>query len=214
MGDLPIKIMIVDDHPALRFGLRGLLETDPIFKVVAEAANGMEALDHAERSKIDIAMIDIGMPDIGGIKLTDKYLGMYPAAKIIIYSMHEEEEYVFQAIEAGASGYVTKTAPASEIKSAIRRVANGQKGFPSIDKFELRLTLRQRQVLWLIGNEKSNDDIAKKLGIGIRAVEGHRHEILQRIRPYLTEERARNPNILAIIAVKYKMRCNYPDGSF
>jgi DNA-binding NarL/FixJ family response regulator len=214
MRDLPIKILIVDDHPMTRTGLRGLLETRPAFSVVAEANNAKEALCHAKNMKIDVVLMDINMPDTNGIELTAQFRTAFPMIAVLIFSMHEEEEYVLQAIKAGAQGYVLKTASARDIIETINKIITDQVVFPLVLKPELLLTLRERQVLWLIGDEKSNREIARKLGIEERTVEGHRHKIWQKLKTVLPEEKAANQASLIIIAVKYRMRCNYPSDSF
>jgi DNA-binding NarL/FixJ family response regulator len=208
--DLPIRILIADDHELLRGGVRGLLETRPTFRVVAEAGNAKEALHHID--DVDIVLMDIrGM---NGIELTAHLRANFPNVFVLIYTDHQEEEFVLQAIKAGAHGYVMKRQPAADLIKAINKIAAGQTAFPSISKPELFLTLRERQVLWLIGDEKSNKDIARMLGIGTRAVEGYRSSIWQKLKARWPEERTRNLALLVTTAVKYQMRCSYPGSNF
>lgn len=213
MRNLPINILIVDDHPALRAGLRGLLETSPAFRVVAETGNAIEALHHVKESEIDIVLMDIVMQGTNGIDLTERVRGINSSIHILIYTQRDEEEYVLRAIRAGASGYMVKTMAARDIKNTINNICDGRKVFPPINQYELMLTIRERQVFWLIGDGRSIDRIGTQLNIGIRTVEGHRTRIVQKLKTVLSDEDGRNSNLMPIMAYQYRSRCEYPQDN-
>lgn len=210
MRNLPINILIVDDHPALRAGLRGLLETSPAFRVVAETGNAVEALHHVKESEIDIVLMDIEMQGTNGFDLTERLIGINSAIDVLIFTFRDEEESVLRAIRAGASGYMLKTMAACDIKNTINNICDGQKAFQPITQYELLLTIRERQVFWLIGEGRSNDRIGTQLNIGIRTVEGHRSHIWQKLKTVLSDEDGRNLDLMIIMAVRYRSRCEYP----
>ena len=120
-----IRILLVDDHPLVRDGLRARLETIPHFEIVAEAGNAEEALLHAAMQKPDLILMDINLAGINGIELTGRFNSLYPEIAILMLSMHDKAEYVTQAIQAGARGYVLKDAPAMDIITAIDTVMSG-----------------------------------------------------------------------------------------
>jgi two-component system response regulator NreC len=218
--DRPINIMLVDDHELLLKGLRGLLETRPAFRVVAEASGVEEALRTAkDRGGIDLVVTDLGMPHgtTAGIELTMKLLAEFPTLHVLIYTMHNEDKHILQAIQAGASGYVLKDRPASDIINAISSIVKGKTVFPPVLELERLLTPTERQVLWLLGDGKSNTYIAVeigiakgKLGITRRTVEGHRSSIWQKLRTVLPEEEGENPAVLINIATRYRDRSPFP----
>jgi len=117
-----VHILLVDDHPLVRDGLRARLETIPHFAIVAEAANAEEALHHAATHTIDLALMDINLGGMNGIDLTARFHALYPEIAVLMLSMHDKAEYVMQAIQAGARGYVLKDAPALDIITAIDTV--------------------------------------------------------------------------------------------
>lgn len=210
--DRPINIMLVDDHPMMRDALRGRLETRPTFRVVAEAADAEEALRHANDMAIDLVVTDIEMPGTDGIALTTKFRTKFPAIAVLVFTLHHEEEFILRAIEAGARGYVNKKEPGSIIINAINKIIKGQTVFPQVAKPESLLTLREKQVFWLLGDVKTNEDIAIKFDIVEHTVADCRSRILQKLRTVVPVEMADNPALLIIYAVKYRMRCHYPDS--
>jgi two-component system response regulator NreC len=195
----PIRVLIADDHPLLRSGLRGLLERDGEFRVVAEAPDGYEAIELAIAHKPDVILLDVGMPRLNGTDAAERLSEKVPAARIIMLSMHSDEAYVLKALKAGAKGYLLKASPEEDILAAVRAVAAGHAYFsPSITKLlvedyvtELRrrgvedsydlLGLREKEVLQLLARGKSNREIAEMLHISLTTVESHRSSILQKL---------------------------------
>ena len=194
-----IRVMIADDHPLVRGGLRFLLERAGEFEVVAEAADGYEAIDLAALHKPDVILLDVGMPRLNG---PDAALGISqkaPAARIIIVSMHSDEAYVLRALKAGARGYLLKASPEADVIAAIRAVAAGNAYFsPSItkllveeyvrearrrgvvDSYDL-LSVREKEILQTLASGKSNREVAELLHISISTVETHRNNIFQKL---------------------------------
>jgi DNA-binding NarL/FixJ family response regulator len=217
MRDLPVKILIVDDHPSVRGGVNAILGTDPSFRVVGEAGSRKEALDRAENGGIDIMMLDIELEDGNGIDLTLRLRTLHPQIDILIYSLHTEDKYVLRAKAAGARGYLYKSAYGREILDAFHKIARGQTAFPNISRPELLhpellLTLNEKRVLWLSGHrEYDTARIASHMGIVEATVNTHRHNIWQELKAALPEEETSNPNLLVILGVEYRQRCpEYP----
>ena len=199
MGANQIRVMIADDHQLVRSGLRGLLEREGEFKVVAEAADGYEAIELATVHKPDIILLDVGMPRLNGTDAAQRLSEKLPSSRIIILSMHSDEGYVLKALKAGARGYLLKASPEADVLAAVRAVAAGNAYFsPSITKLlvedyvgELRrrgvedsydlLTLREKEILQLLASGKSNRDIADVLHISVTTAESHRSSILQKL---------------------------------
>lgn len=184
-----VHILLVDDHPLVRDGLRARLETIPHFSVVAEAANADEALRHAATQTIDLALMDINLQGMNGIDLTARFNTLYPEIAVLMLSMHDKAEYVMQAIQAGARGYVLKDAPAQDIITAIDTVMSGgiyysaglskQLSHPLAPA--LLLTPREKEVLQRIATGKSNKHIARELNLSVRTVETHRLNIKRKL---------------------------------
>lgn len=184
-----VRILLVDDHPLVRDGLRARLETIPHFAVVAEAGNGEEALQHAAARGIDLALMDINMSGMNGLELTARLHALHPEIAVLMLSMHDKPEYVMQAIQAGARGYVLKDAPATDIIAAIDTVMRGgiyysaglakqlAKPMPPVQL----LTPREREVLQCIATGKSNKHIARALDLSVRTVETHRLNIKRKL---------------------------------
>jgi DNA-binding NarL/FixJ family response regulator len=190
MTDSPnVRILLVDDHPLVRDGLRARLETIPRFTVVAEAGNADEALHHAASRAIGLVLMDINLTGMNGIDLTARFHALHPEVAIIILSMHDKAEYVMQAVQAGARGYVLKDAPAMDIIQAIDTVMSGgiyysaglakQLSQPLAPSF--LLTPREKEVLQRIGAGRSNKHIARELGLSVRTVETHRLNIKRKL---------------------------------
>jgi two-component system response regulator NreC len=191
--------MIADDHPLVRSGLRFLLEREGEFQVVAEAADGYEAIDLAVLHKPDVILLDVGMPRLNG---PDAALGIsqkLPTARIVMVSMHSDEAYVLRALKAGARGYLLKASPEADVLAAVRAVAAGNAYFsPSITKLlveeyvvEVRrrgvedsydlLSLREKEILQILATGKTNREIADLLHISVSTVETHRNNIFQKL---------------------------------
>jgi len=185
-----IKILLVDDHPLVRDGLRARLEAVPAFQVVAEAGGAEEALRHAQSMEIDLVLMDINMRGTNGIELTAQFDAMFPEIAVLILSMHDNAEYVMQAMQAGARGYVLKDAPGQDIVSAIETVISGGIYYSAALAKQLSrpmtpgllLTARERQILQQIAEGKSNKQIARELDLSVRTVETHRLNIKRKLK--------------------------------
>ncbi|MFC5473170.1 response regulator [Paraherbaspirillum soli] len=186
------KIMLVDDHPLVRDGLRARLEAVPAFSVVAEAGTAEEALQHAEQLTIDLVLMDINLRGGGGnngIDLTARFHATFPEIAVLILSMHDKTEYVMQSIQAGARGYVLKDAPGQDIVHAIETVISGGIYYSAALAHKLArpmapsllLTARERQVLQHIANGESNKQIARALDLSVRTIETHRLNIKRKL---------------------------------
>lgn len=184
-----VHILLVDDHPLVRDGLRARLETIAHFAVVAEAANADEALHHAATQAIDLALMDINLQGMNGIDLTARFNTLYPEIAVLMLSMHDKAEYVMQAIQAGARGYVLKDAPAQDIITAIDTVMSGGIYYSAGLSRQLSrplapallLTPREKEVLQRIATGKSNKHIARELDLSVRTVETHRLNIKRKL---------------------------------
>jgi DNA-binding NarL/FixJ family response regulator len=184
-----IHIMLVDDHPLVRDGLRARLESVPHFRVVLEAGSGAEALAMADKAQIDLVLMDITMRDGSGIDATAQLSRSHPGIAVLILSMHDKLEYVSQAMQAGARGYVLKDAPGKDIVLAIDTVMAGgiyysapvarQLARPSMP--DNQLTSREQEVLRHIANGESNKQIARALDLSVRTVETHRLNIKRKL---------------------------------
>jgi DNA-binding NarL/FixJ family response regulator len=194
-----VKVMIADDHPLVRSGLRALLERDGEFQVVAEAADGYQAIDLAVLHKPDVILLDVGMPRLSGPDAAQSISQKLPGARIVMLSMHSDEAYVLRALKAGARGYLLKASPEADVIAAIRAVVAGHAYFsPSItrllvdeyvvetrrrgfeDSYDL-LSTREKEILQLLASGKSNREIADLLYISVSTVETHRTNIFQKL---------------------------------
>ncbi|RXZ38994.1 DNA-binding response regulator [Oxalobacteraceae bacterium CAVE-383] len=180
-----IHILLVDDHPLVRDGLRARLETVSNFAVVGEAGSAGEALQHAASLHIDLVLMDINLGGTNGIELTTQLSAAYPDIAVLMLSMHDKAEYVRQAIQAGARGYVLKDAPATDIISAIETVMSGGNYYSAGLSDQLApaslLTPREKEILQRIATGKSNKHIARDLGLSFRTVETHRLNIKRKL---------------------------------
>jgi DNA-binding NarL/FixJ family response regulator len=191
--------MIADDHPLVRSGLRALLERDGEFQVIAEAADGYEAIDLAVLHKPDVILLDVGMPRLSGPDAAQSISQKLPAVRIVMLSMHSDEAYVLRALKAGARGYLLKASPEADVIAAIRAVAAGNAYFsPSItkllveeyvvearrrgveDSYDL-LSTREKEILQLLASGKTNREIAELLYISVATVETHRNNVFHKL---------------------------------
>jgi DNA-binding NarL/FixJ family response regulator len=196
---MSIKVLLADDHAVVRTGLRLLLNREPDMQVVAEAAEGREAVRLAEQLTPDVVVLDVAMPNLNGIEAARQITAALPEVAVVILSMHSDETYVLRALKAGARGYVLKDAPEGELISCIRAVHARKAYFsPAIskllvedyvrqmrqrdvdDSFEL-LTGREREILQLLAEGKSNKDVASILNLSLYTVETHRGNLLQKL---------------------------------
>lgn len=195
----PIRILLADDHPVVRDGLRALLEREADMTIVAEAADGREAVRLAEEQSPDVVIMDLGMPIMNGIEATRRIVATSPRTAVVILSMHQDESYVLGSLNAGAKGYLLKDSMRKEVIEAIRAVSLGRsfltrkvaamlqedyitqlrrRGLE--DTYEL-LTDREREVLQLIAEGRTNKEVANVLNISLTTVETHRTHILQKL---------------------------------
>jgi len=180
-----VRLLLVDDHPLVRDGVRARLEAVPRFSVVAEAGDAPSALLAARNATPDCVLMDISMRGMHGVDLTRQLLAEHHALHIIILTMHDEPQYVIEAFRAGARGYVLKDSPSQEIVSAIDAVVAGRRYFTASVAEALAtaslpepvLTQRECEVLALIGDGLANKEIAQKLDLSVRTVETHRINI-------------------------------------
>jgi len=198
-----VRILIADDHDVVRTGLRLLLRSSPDFVVVAEAGNGEEAVRLAEKHSPDVVIMDISMPGLDGIEATKIITKQHPGVRVIILSVHEDEEYAYQALRAGACGYLLKNAGKKEIFDAVRSSLAGDRFFSKgisnliVDGFLRRpeghpepkngtapgqqLTKRELQILEYIARGHTNREIADVLFLSFRTVNTHRANIMQKL---------------------------------
>jgi two-component system response regulator NreC len=194
-----VRILLADDHNILRDGMRLLLERQPGFLVVGEAADGREIVELAREQHPDVIVMDIAMPNMNGIEATRRIIEKRPETGVVILSMHYDESYVLRSLKAGARAYLLKDALKAELISAIRAVSEGRSFFsPKIsrvlqedyvealgrkdsdDSYEL-LTDREREILQLIAEGQTNKEIASTLSISLYTVDTHRTHILQKL---------------------------------
>jgi DNA-binding NarL/FixJ family response regulator len=183
----------------MRRGLRLLLESQPEFSVVAEAADGRQAVEQAEATQPDVAVIDIAMPNLSGIEAAQRIATAVPQTAIVILSMHSDESYVLRALKVGAKGYLLKDSAEGDLIDAIKAVHQGKTFFsPEISKMlvedyvrEIRtrgaedsydlLTSREREILQLLAERKSNKEIAQSLNLSIYTIETHRRNLQEKL---------------------------------
>lgn len=196
-----IRVLVADDHTIVRQGLLALLNEQPDIEVVAEAEDGRDALKKVEKLTPDVVILDVGMPRLNGMEAARQIKRQNPAIKILMLTMHSDEEYIFQTLKAGASGYLLKDAAATELITAIHSVYSGQSylspsvshrvienyvrrsdPLPSEDSgtYEL-LTEREREVLQLVAEGKTNREIAELLNISIKTVDNHRTNLMNKL---------------------------------
>lgn len=191
-------IMLADDHPVVRQGLRAVLEAEPDFEVIAEAGDGLEATRLVERLKPDVLVVDIMMPGLNGLEVTRELRQRSPETRVVVLSMYADEAYVLEALRNGAAGYALKASVSTELVHAVREAAAGRRylctplsqsaidayiekaGSGTRDLYEL-LTTREREVLQLAVEGCSNPDIAARLGISPRTAETHRLNLLRKL---------------------------------
>ena len=203
------RLLLVDDHAVVRSGLKMLLSGHEEMEIVGEAGSAAEAMLEAERTNPDVILMDIGLPDKTGIEATRDIKKKFPDVKIVALTIHEDEEYFFQMLDAGASGYVPKRAAPDELITAIRAVAAGEVYlYPSMAKLLVRdylnaerpaeeklnldgLTDREREVLTHLAEGAGNDEIAEALVISPKTVERHRENIMRKLNLHSRSELVR-----------------------
>jgi DNA-binding NarL/FixJ family response regulator len=190
-----INLLLVDDHPVVRKGIISCLARHEHLQIVGEAEDGQDAMRKARELMPDIVLMDIDMPEMDGLAVTELLRKEIPKIKVLILSMHSNTEYVMRIIQSGASGYILKEAPAEDLVRAIDLVNDGEAFFsPEVARAALnkyvrgggedgsaQLTNREREVLVQIAEGLSNKEIANKLGVGVRTVETHRERIMRKL---------------------------------
>ena len=193
-----IKVLVVDDHPVVRKGLQSCLSRQERLKIVGEASDGDEALRKTRDLAPDIVLMDIDLPRMNGLAVTELLRKEQPNVKVLVLSVHSNKEFIFRIIQAGAHGYISKVAPPGELVRAIQSVVDGEAFFsPEIARAALnqlvnsggkqeppfvQLTVREREVLALIAEGRSNKEVASRLGIGVRTIETHRERIMRKLK--------------------------------
>lgn len=194
----PIRLLLVDDHAVVRSGLRMLLQAQPDMRIVGEAESGTEAIHQVRLHRPDVVLMDIQMPDMNGIEATKEIKKMSASTAVLALTMHEDDQYFFEMLRAGASGYVPKRAAPDELVSAIRTVSQGQVFlYPSLAARLVQsylghptaadtppaeeLTPREQEVLTLIAEGLTNPEIADKLVISAKTVDRHRENIMRKL---------------------------------
>ena len=188
-----IRVLIADDHAIVRTGLRTLLKAEPSMELVGEASGGYEAIELVEKTRPDVLVLDLSMPDLDGIAVTKKTKPLFPGVHILILTIHADEALIREAIKAGASGYILKRAAEAELISAIHIIMRGDVYVdPSMVRTLLddsvkpavtqpgsveKLTPRETQVLKCIVEGYTNRQIGEELNISVRTVEGHRANV-------------------------------------
>jgi two-component system response regulator NreC len=196
---MKIRLLLVDDHAVVRSGLRMLLMSEEDMEIVGEAGNAAEALEAARLLKPDVVLMDIGLPDMSGIEATREIRKLHPDVAVVALTIHEDEEYFFKMLDAGARGYVPKRAAPEELITAIRAAAVDEVYiYPSLAKLLVRdylsqdrsveqstaldnLTDREQEVLTFLAEGKSNDEIAEALVISPKTVARHRENIMHKL---------------------------------
>jgi DNA-binding NarL/FixJ family response regulator len=191
-----VRVLIADDHGIVRSGLRLLLERQPDIEVIAEAADGAEAREIAVRERPDLAILDVRMPKLTGLQVTRELKKQAPEVSVLILSMHDDERYLFEALKAGASGYVLKTQADADLMEAIRAVERGEpfltpaaqqalikdvleRGRQSGDEEEL--TPREEEIVKLVAEAHTTRQIAKILHLSEKTVENHRANAMRKL---------------------------------
>lgn len=210
-----IRLMLVDDHDVVRTGLKAFLETQEDFEVVAEASSGLEALDLILQSHPNVVVMDITMPQMDGLEATRRLKAVYPDCKVLALTVHEDKQYFFEMLLAGASGYITKQAAADDLVTAIRSVASGNVYLqPALARWLLEdyrrimvdqpaehgqpesiqndskdlsaLSKREREVLEGVSEGLTNQQIGESLGISPKTVARHRERIMHKLNLHST----------------------------
>jgi DNA-binding NarL/FixJ family response regulator len=200
-----IRILITDDHPIFREGLRGLLEKEPDMEVAGEAGNGIEAVSLADELHPDVIIMDLNLPDMNGIEATRRILGKHPEIRVLALSLAADRRFIVEVLEAGATGYVLKDSFFAELAGAIRTVASGETYLgPKITELIIKdylqrvplnlpltctlLTPRERELLQLIADGKNTKEISAVFGTSIKTIEVHRHNIMKKLKLYSIAE--------------------------
>jgi two-component system response regulator NreC len=204
-----IRVFLVDDHTVVRQGLRRILESDEEIEIVGEAGDGRTAIDLVQKLRPHVVVMDVAMPELNGIEATRQILKRVEGAKVLVLSMHGDDVYVRQALKAGARGYLLKDSEDLDLIKAVKAIRAGGSFFsPPVSKVVLsgylgdkvdgdavdgvaRLTDREREVLQLIAEGKTNKEVAHALSVSVNTVETHRKHIMEKLDLHNTAELVR-----------------------
>lgn len=197
---MKLRILIADDHALVRRGARAVLKSQDGWRVIGEAANGREAVEKAIKLKPDVAVVDISMPEVDGVEVARQIRDAVPDTKVLVLTMHESDQMVRRALEAGARGYLLKSDFSESLTKAVRAIADGKRfltprvseiileGFlkttsepPHGQRARARISPREIEIIGLLAEGKSNKEVAAKLGITVRTVETHRSKIMLKL---------------------------------
>jgi DNA-binding NarL/FixJ family response regulator len=202
--DTPIRVLLADDHDILREGLKALLTIQGGVEIVGEATTGRQAVELAERLVPDVVLLDLSMPELDGLEVCRRIRAHQPQVRVLILTMHEREDYLHQALEAGASGYLVKRSAAAELRLALRAVAQGETFLsPSVartlvqsylalreeatpaeskaaDPYE-QLSSREREILKLVAEGHTNQEIADQLVLSVKTIQAHRAHVMEKL---------------------------------
>ena len=212
MPSASIRVVLVDDHALVRQGFRRILEDDPELTVVGEASNGTDAIALVKKTDPDVVVMDMAMPEMSGLHATMEIIKQRPGTKVLILSMYSDEQYVRNALDAGAKGYILKSAIENDLTRAVKAVAAGEQYLaPELSSVLIRaiqtgsfekaadpydrLTQREKQALQLIAHSKSNKEIAVMLDLSVNTVAVHRANLMSALGVHKTAE-------LVLFAVK------------
>jgi two-component system, NarL family, response regulator NreC len=219
-----VSILLADDHSIVRKGLRSALEEETGYEIVGEAANGREAVRLAEQLGPDVAIVDIGMPQLNGIEASAQIQKVSAKTRVLILSMHSDETYILRALTAGARAYLLKDTAENDVLAAVRAVVQGKSYFsPAISKTLLEdyvrflrqrglqdsydlLTDREKEILQLLAEGNSNKEVANVLGVGVSTVETHRTNLMQKLNLHSTAE-------IVLYAVRKRIICSDASSS-
>lgn len=195
-----IRILLADDHDVVRTGIRQLLESHDGWKICAEATNGREAVELAQKTKPDVAILDIAMPELNGLDATRQIRKLMPATEVLVFTMHDTEQLVCDVLSAGARGYVLKSDAARHLISAVEALSQHKPFFTSnvsevvlkgylnattegevLEEPAAALTPREREIVQLLAEGLANKDVAGKLGISVKTVETHRSSVMRKL---------------------------------
>lgn len=192
-----LRVMIVEDHALVRAGMRALLEKIDGIEVTSTVGDGWEAVKAVQTDAPDLVLMDIAMPELNGLDATSRIVKESPATRVILLSMHANEEYLQQALQSGALGYLLKGAELAELELAIKTVSRGESYLtPAVAKYAIeayreksdgptgplaKLSMRQREILQLIAEGHTTKDIAQRLNVSVKTVETHRAHLMERL---------------------------------
>jgi DNA-binding NarL/FixJ family response regulator len=192
-----LRILLVEDHALVRAGMKALLQKIEGTEVVADMGDGLEAVKYVQTAAPDLVLMDIAMPGMNGLDATARVVKESPTTRVILLSMHANEEYLRQALQVGASGYLLKGAELAELELAIKTVSRGETYLtPAVARYAVdayrvtsegpsgplaKLSMRQREVLQLIAEGQTTKDIAHRLNLSVKTVETHRSQLMERL---------------------------------